>query len=163
MTPNQLYEKMDQVASATHYSPTERSEALAALLRTAYDENIPFPVLTTDSGTHPAYFVLDDENPLTIGNRFLICFTSMRKATTRGFGPDVQKAYALPRPFLNNVFNKRIIGGLVFNPEPKNCIIVPKKTLEAAIPGYHPKPEGFVEVAVSGYPRNMPEEWMEDP
>ena len=196
MTPTQLYEKMDQVANATHYSPTERSEALAALLKIAYDENIPFPVLTTDSGTHPAYFVLDNENPMTIGNRFLICFTSMRKADltlkgadttlqgadtglrkllsilwradTRGFGradtsrfgPDVQKGYALPRPFLNNVFNKRIIGGLVFNPEPKNCIVVPKRMLEAAIPGYHPKPEGFVDVEVEGYPKNMPDEWM---
>ena len=85
MTPNQLYEKMDQVANATHYSPTERSEALAALLKIAYDENIPFPVLTTDSGTHPAYFVLDDENPLTIGNRFLICFYEHEKG---GFNPE---------------------------------------------------------------------------
>ncbi|MBQ6148456.1 MAG: hypothetical protein IJI83_02805, partial [Oscillospiraceae bacterium] len=88
MTPNQLYMKMDQVASAPHYSPTERSEALAALLKIAYDENIPFPVLTTDSGTHPAYFVLDNENPMTIGNRFLICFTSMRKADLTLKGAD---------------------------------------------------------------------------
>lgn len=61
---------------------------------------------------------------------------------------------------LNNVFNKQIIGGLVFNPSPVDCILVPKKILEAAIPGYHPRPEGFIDVEVSGYPKNMPEEWI---
>lgn len=99
MTPKQLYEKMDQVAESQHYSPTERSEALASLLKVAYDGNIPIPVLLTDNGTHPVYFILDAEHPLTIGNRFLICYTSLRKGNRKGFGPDVQKGYVLPRPF----------------------------------------------------------------
>lgn len=152
MTEKQFWMKADQI-SDSHKTVDEKGEAMALLLKTAYDEKLNMVIVT--DGNHHVFMNLDDDHPNTIGNRSLLCYTSKRKAQNdlagmqRGFVWGYVSAYDI----LNNLFNKAIIGSLTFNCYNMDAIIsVTKETLMKHIPGPYPKPDGFIDVPVSGYP-----------
>ena len=47
------------------------------------------------------------------------------------------------REMLNNLFNKKSIAGLIFNPDDANKVVIPKPLLEMLMPGEKPLPEHF--------------------
>lgn len=157
MTEKQFWMKADQI-SESHKSHEEKSVLMVPLLKEAYEQNFKIPILYREGvhGQHHVYMNLDDLHPNTIGNRTLVCYTSKRKADT-----DIQAilsgagwGYVPARDLMNNMFNKAIIGSLIFNCYSLDLSVpVQKSQLMAIIPGPYPKPDGFVDVPVSGYPR----------
>ena len=152
MTDKQFWMKSDQIADSKK-TIEEKAEAMAALLKTAYDENLKMVIL--NQGDHHVYMNLDDDHPNTIGNRGLLCYTSKRKSQEDIYSTvyGLDWGYASVRDILNNFFNKAAIGHLIFNCYSiDKTIAVSKETLEKYIPGPHPIPEGFVDIPVNGYP-----------
>lgn len=152
MTDKQFWMKADQISDSKK-TFDEKAEAIASLLKTAYDENLKIIILYRD--TYQLYLNLDDDHPDTIGNRGMLCYTSKRKAQEdfRSISYGLTWGYSPVRDVLNNLFNKAAIGSLIFNCYDIHKIVaVPKHILEKYIPGPHPLPEGFVDAPVSGYP-----------
>lgn len=156
MTNKQFWMKADQIA-ASRRTQEEKADEMAALLKTAYDEDLRMIILfiEKDNRQHHAYLNLDEKHPNTIGNRCLQCYTSRQRpnedfiSKMRGW----QWGYTSTRDVINNLFNKAIIGSLIFNGySPEWIVALPKEVLEKHIPGPHPKPEGFVDVPANGYP-----------
>ena len=56
---------------------------------------------------------------------------------------------------LNNVINKRVIGGLIFNRYLSNAIIIHKTVLEKYIKGEKPLPPNYVDTPMP-YPLQYP-------
>lgn len=118
MTNKQFWMKANQIA-ASRKTQEEKAEEMAALLKTAYDEDLRMVILfiEKDNGQHHAYLNLDEKHPNTIGNRGLQCYTSRRRADedfiskVRGW----EWGYTSTRNVINNLFNKVIIGSLIFN------------------------------------------------
>lgn len=162
MTDKQFWMKADQI-SDSHKPIEEKAELMAALLKTAYDENLNMVILYREQsgGTrHHLYMNLDDEHANTIGNRSLLCYTSKRKADQdlRAKQNGLHWGYSSCQDILNNFFNKAIVGNLIFNCYSMDLIItVSKDTLLQHIPGPHPLPPDFVEApAAMGYPEIDP-------
>ncbi len=152
MTDKQFWMKADQISDSGK-TAEEKAEAMAALLKTAYDSDLKMVILTR--GNYQVYLNLDENHPNTIGNRGFLCYTSKRKSQEDAFAPfhDLDWGYAPVRDVLNNLFCKAAAGHLIFNCYAiEKTIAVSKETLEKYIPGPHPAPEGFVDVPVSGYP-----------
>ena len=152
MTDKQFWMKSDQIADSKK-TIEEKAEAMAGLLKTAYDDNLKMVIL--NQGDHHVYMNLDDDHPNTIGNRGLLCYTSKRKSQEDIYSPvyGLDWGYASVRDILNNFFNKAAIGHLIFNCYSiDKTIAVSKETLEKYITGPHPIPEGFVDIPVSGFP-----------
>lgn len=59
------------------------------------------------------------------------------------------------RDMLNSIFNKRVIGGLIFNCYLSNAIILHKTVLEGYIKGEKPLPPNFVDTPMP-YPLQYP-------
>ena len=83
-----------------------------------------------------------------VGNRYMLCYTGKNRAiydTDVSLYPENAGIYHLPvHDMLNNVFNKRTIGGLVFNRYlGDQSIIVRKSVLERLMPGEKPLPPNF--------------------
>ncbi len=144
MTEKQLWMKADQIADS-HNSDAIKCRRMALLLMQAYEENLPLVIMCKydDSGlAYHAYFNLNEDHPLLDGNRQMIFFTSKRSGKN---SPNIVTVPA--RDVLSNIFNKRVIGGLVFNPfDPTRLVAVEKAALEQLIPGEKPLPPDFVDV-----------------
>ena len=150
MTERQFWMKADQIAESRQ-PDEEKEEKMAELLKTAYDENLNLMIMT--DGEHHSYINLDNLHPNTIGNRGMLCYTSRRKAQADPFLIRFTFGRAGTRDILNNLFNKAVIGRLIFNDYlPTECVVVSKQKLMDHIPGPYPRPENFVDVPVHGYP-----------
>ena len=146
MTNRQFWMKADQIAESKNVSLV-KADMMARLLKEAYDENLNI-VIGLGGPNAQAYRSIDPIHPNTIGNRAMFCYTSKRMVSKNEWG------YSSVRDILNNLFNKEVIGFLLFNPEHEQySILVPKEALEEYNPGPHPKPPGFVDVPVSGRPQ----------
>ena len=147
MTEKQLWMKADQIAES-HAVAAIKSQRMALLLKQAYENNLPLVIMCQydeDGLAYQAYFNLDEEHPFLDGNRQMIFYTSKRA------GKRETKTVTVPaQDVLNNIFNKKIIGGLVFNPfDPRRMVAVEKSALEQLIPGEKPLPPDFVDVEYS--------------
>ncbi len=149
--------KADQI-SESHKPIGEKAEAMAALFKTTYDENLNMVILygeTEDGIRHHLYMHLDDNHPNTIGNRGMLCYTSKRKAEQdrQSIQNGLLCGPSSVQDILNNFFNKAIAGSLIFNCYSIDLIIaVDKDTLLRHISGPHLLPPDFVDVPVKGYP-----------
>ena len=66
---------------------------------------------------------------------------------------DWKWGYASVRDVLNNLFNKAVIGCLIFNCYSRvMTVVVTKEILWKYFPGPYPRPAGFVDVVAEGYP-----------
>lgn len=163
MTKKQFWMKMDQICETKRLSSSEKEERMAQVLKTAYDENLNILGVFNefeDGKAGQLYVNLDEENPLTVGNRFMLCYTCKNKAihdTHVQMYPDTAGIMEVStRDMLNNVFNKRVIGGLLFNRYlDKQAVIVKKEVLEKYIQGEKPLPPNFVDTPMP-YPLEYP-------
>ena len=152
MTDKQFWMKADQIAESRK-SNEEKVRQLAALLKTAYDENLKIVIANQED--RQVYLNLDEEHPDSIGNRCMLCYTSKRKAQEDLYitSRRMEWGYAYTRDILNNFFHKAVSGQLIFNcHEEEWIIVIPKEILMEYIPGPYPIPDGFVDVPVNGYP-----------
>ncbi len=150
MRNRELWEKLDGLASQERSN--SRDWEFMKLLKTAYDDDLKIFIscvepldLFGESGDeyiHQGYLKSD-------GNRFLICYTSSehaRRERRRGEnGGQIGWATAKAREIMNNMFNKKAVTGLVFNPEDNKMVIILKSELEQLMPGPKPKPPFFRE------------------
>ena len=162
MTNTRFWKELDQVFDSKVLTSTKQEAKMAEVLKKGYDENLNILGVFMEQEpdqVHQMYVNLDEENPLTVGNRFMLCYTSDNRAiydTHAPLYPPNAMIYELPvREMLNNVFNKRVIGGLVFNRYLNGGIIVRKTVLERYIKGDKPLPENFVDVPMP-YPLQHP-------
>ncbi|MCD8153528.1 MAG: SseB family protein [Clostridiales bacterium] len=115
------------------------------LLKGAYDNDLELIVACTyDTQASTPGRLMAKQGFLEVdGMRFLVCFTSEKRAREAKYNTDwnIMKA----RDVMNNMFNKKAIWGLVFNPNDKRMVIVLKDLLSLIMPGEKPKPEMFRE------------------
>ena len=151
MTTKQFWMKMDQVSDTKKLSLPQKEERIAELLKTAYEEELDILAICAlqDSDHVRQLYVNKDElHPSAEGNRYMLCYTGKNRAiydTDVPLYPENAGIYHLPvHDMLNNVFNKRTIGGLVFNRYlGDQSIIVRKSLLERLMPGEKPLPPNF--------------------
>ena len=75
------------------------------------------------------------------GGRYMICYTSKQNAKAFTLGDDWN--IASTKDVLNNLFNKDVIAGLLFNPYTEKMVFIPKAFLEMIMPGDKEKPEFY--------------------
>ena len=89
----------------------------------------------------------------------MLCYTGHNRAihdTHAPLYPKTALILELPtRDMLNNIFNKQVIGGLIFNRYLSNAIILHKTVLEGYIKGEKPLPPNFVDTPMP-YPLQYP-------
>ena len=162
MTTEQYWAKMDQIFDSKSLSSVQKKDELAKVLKTGYDENLDILCVcneTEEGQAHQIYVNLDEDNPLSVGNRYMLCYTGHNRAihdTHAPLYPKTALILELPtRDMLNNIFNKRVIGGLIFNRYLSNAIILHKTVLEGYIKGERPLPPNFVDTPMP-YPLQYP-------
>ncbi|MCC8152651.1 MAG: SseB family protein [Lachnospiraceae bacterium] len=123
----------------------EREMLFMNLLKDAYDNDLGLIVSCTyDTQASTPGRLMAKQGFLEVdGMRFLVCFTSEKRAREAKYNTDwnIMKA----RDVMNNMFNKKAIWGLVFNPNDERMVIVLKDLLSLIMPGEKPKPEMFKE------------------
>lgn len=142
MRNEELWAKMDELACKN--KPTILLMEFMYLIKQAYD---------MDLGLITRCFFQDSNKTIAkqayidvMGERYLMCYTSEEHAR-REQGKGGSWATLGARDVLNNMFNKDAIGGIVFNTDDlDNMIICPKPILMAIMPGNHPKPDMFEDV-----------------
>lgn len=162
MTTKQYWAKMDQIFDSKSLSAVQKKDELAKVLKTGYDESLDILCVcneTEEGQAHQIYVNLDEDNPLSVGNRYMLCYTGHNRAihdTHAPLYPKTALILELPtRDMLNNIFNKRVIGGLIFNRYLSNAIILHKTVLERYIKGEKPLPPNFVDTPMP-YPLQYP-------
>lgn len=151
MTTKQFWMKMDQVSNTKKLSLPQKEERIAELLKTAYEEDLEILTicaLMDSDHVRQLYFSKDELHPSAEGNRYMLCYTGKNRAiydTDVPLYPEDARIYHISvRDMLNNLFNKRVIGGLVFNRYlDDQSIIVRKSVLERIMPGEKPLPPNF--------------------
>ena len=162
MNTNQYWAKMDRVFDSKSLSSVQKSEELAKVLKTGYEQNLDILCVcneTEEGQAHQMYVNLDEGNPLSVGNRYMLCYTGHSRAIHDTHAPMYPKAALIleisTRDMLNNLFNKRVIGGLIFNRYLSNAIIIHKPVLERYIKGDKPLPPTFLDTPMP-YPLEYP-------
>ena len=162
MTTRQFWMKMDQVFDTKKLTPLEKEDRMAQILKIAYEENLPILGVFDEAEegiAHQMYVNLDERNHLTVGNRYMLCYTGKNRAiydTHAPLYPDTATILEVStREMLNNVFNKRVIGGLIFNRYLDSALMVRKSVLEKYIEGDKPLPPNFVDTPMP-YPLEYP-------
>lgn len=117
-----------------------RGMELAILLKMAYEDNKNLIIgcfydMIRMGQAFQAYLGTECE-------RLMVCFTSKSEAKKKPYGIEWNEAKA--RDILNNIFNKRQVVAIIFNPCSDKEMIVPIELLKEFMPGEKPKPEGFV-------------------
>ena len=171
MTAKQYWAKMDQIFDSKSLSPVQKIDEFAKVLKTGYDENLDILCVcneTKEGQAHQMYVNLDEDKPLSVGNRYMLCYTGHSRAihdTHAPLYPRTALILELPtRDMLNNVFNKRVIGGLIFNRYLSNAIILHKAVLEGYIKGEKPLPPNYVDTPMPyplQYPRDITPEMLD--
>ena len=129
MTDRQFWAKLDT------FSKNNKDDILrlCKLIRQGYKEDLTMicGVLHTAPDTvHQLYINIDESNPMTPGNRLMLCFTSMSMARSNKML--TEPVETLPVRFVvDNALNKAVIGGLVFNHHDEERIMICPKELLA--------------------------------
>ena len=134
MTTKQFWEKIDKLASQP--CSVARDMEFMVMLKQAYEENLGVIIGCFSKPGYPdmvfqSYMEVD-------GMRFMMCYTSKMHANNEWRGGKWEQVQL--RDIMNNMFNKSVIGGLVFNPENENMVIVPKELCQEFMPGEKPLP-----------------------
>lgn len=128
MTDRQFWAKLDEI------SRKKKDDILAVckLIRKAYDEDLSIIcgcIHTTPDVVHQLYKNIDESNPDQPGNRFMLCYTSMRIACKDDMLTEPVERL-LVRAVVDNALNKKVIGGLVFNHHDADRVMIcPKEFL----------------------------------
>lgn len=139
MTDEELWKQMENLANQE--KSLEREMKFMLLLKEAYDMDmklimacVPDPVMSNMA--RQGYMEVD-------GKRFLVCFSSKQRAKTASYNTtwDIGSA----RELMNNMFNKKSVAGMVFNPNDEKMVILFKDLLLMIMPGEKPKPIFFRE------------------
>ena len=136
MTEKQLWMKMDQVAESKKYDAVERCKEMALLIVRAYfeDQNFYLGYKETDEGQMKPVGVMfkfreDDQGEVTLP----ACFSSPRMAKTAP--SDMIALKTKVRGFLNELFKKQFIPGIVVNPYSNlSKVVIPRSVFEKMIP-----------------------------
>lgn len=129
MNKKELWRKLD--AAIDNPNVMMAAMEMTALLKQAYVENISILAQVYYSTDMPgmgfqAYIGSQTE-------RFMICYSSKEQAKKESRGGDWAELNA--KDILNNLFQKSVIAGLVFNSADENrMLIVPKELLQEMIP-----------------------------
>ena len=139
MTDEELWKQMENLANQE--KSLEREMRFMLLLKEAYDMDmklimacVPEPVMSNMA--RQGYMEVD-------GKRFLVCFSSKQRAKTASYNTTWDIASA--RELMNNMFNKKSVAGMVFNPNDEKMVIIFKDLLLMIMPGEKPKPRFFRE------------------
>ena len=129
MTDRQFWAKLDEISRKNNNDTL----AVCKLIRKAYDEDrslICGCIHTGPGIVNQLYKNIYENDPNLPGNRYMLCYTSMRLAYSDDMlNEPVEK---LPvRAVVDNALNKKVIGGLVFNHHIADRIMIcPKEFLE---------------------------------
>lgn len=129
MNKKELWRKLD--AAIDNPNKMMAAMEMTALLKQAYVDNISILAQVYYSADMPgmgfqAYLGSQTE-------RFMICYSSKEQAKKENRGGDWAELSA--KDILNNLLNKPVIAGLVFNSADENrMLIVPKELLQEMIP-----------------------------
>ena len=83
MTAKQYWAKMDQIFDSKSLSPVQKIDEFAKVLKTGYDENLDILCVcneTKEGQAHQMYVNLDEDKPLSVGNRYMLCYTGHSRA-----------------------------------------------------------------------------------
>lgn len=138
MTDKELWRRMEQ--ESENPDLLEKSMKFMLLLKTAYEKDMKLVIACTNTPGMPGmaqqgYIDVD-------GKRMLACYTS--KSLAQHQSNHMQWNIAKARDVMNNMFNKPVIAGMVFNPgEEEKMVVIFKNLLEPLIPGEKVKPPHF--------------------
>lgn len=139
MTDEEFWKQMENLANQE--KSLEREMRFMLLLKEAYDMDrklimacVPEPVMSNMA--RQGYMEVD-------GKRFLVCFSSKQRAEMASYNTawDIGSA----RELMNNMFNKKSVAGMVFNPNDEKMVILFKELQLMIMPGEKPKPSFFRE------------------
>ncbi len=139
VTDEELWKQMKNLANQE--KSLEREMRFMLLLKEAYDRDmklimacIPDPVMPNMA--RQGYMAVD-------GKRFLVCFSRKQRAKTASYNTtwDIGSA----RELMNNMFNKKSVSGMVFNPNDEKMVIIFKDLLLMLMTGEKSKPRLFQE------------------
>lgn len=139
ITNNGLWRQMESLASEE--PSLEREMKFMLLLKKAYDDNLNLIIACM---YNPTMLGMAQQGYMEVmGKRMLVCYTSKQraKAATYNITWDIARA----KDIMNNMFNKKSIVGMVFNPNDEKMVIVFKDLLVPIMPGEKPKPEFYRE------------------
>lgn len=83
MNINQYWAKMDRVFDSKSLSSVQKSEELAKVLKIGYEQNLDILCVcneTEEGQAHQMYVNLDEGHPLSVGNRYMLCYTGHSRA-----------------------------------------------------------------------------------
>ena len=128
MTEKQFWTKLERLSG--------RKESMleaVRLIRQAYDENLNVICGVKHKGKdtyNQLYVNIIEEQPNSENNRYMLCYTSWNMASSDPLLSE--PCETLPIRFVvDNMINKPVIGGIVFNRHSQNKnIIVPKQLLD---------------------------------
>lgn len=141
MSSKILWKKLNDLANS---GEDNREEQACQLLAEAYKENDHMIVSCVFQRINGQLYA--NQTYLPLGpRRLLVCYTSEKKARNDHWQIKTGWDEIPVRNVLNNMFNKDVIAGLIFNPHDDNPIMIFKTDMEKLLPGNHPKPAGYRE------------------
>lgn len=141
MSSKILWKKLTDLANS---GVDNREEQVCQLLAEAYKENDNMIVSCVFQRINGQLYA--NQTYLPLGpKRFLVCYTSEKKGRNDHWQIKTVWDEIPVRNVLNNMFNKDVIAGLIFNPHDANPIIIFKTKMKELLPGSHPKPAGYRE------------------
>lgn len=124
-----IEDQMKRMSEFMYWLAEAYDEDLEVLISCFYDERMP---------GYAKQGYMDVE-----GKRFLVCYTSKERARAGKFNGNWDIARL--RAVMNNMFNKDVIIGMVFNPGDEAMTLVFKEAMELLLPGEKEKPRFFKE------------------
>ncbi len=147
MRNRELWKRMDELADQVHSE--SRDLEFIKLLKTAYDEDMGLIMacIRTPNTAREGYSAFINQAYIeSDGEKFMICYTSSEHAkreTRRADKFKIGWVTMRARDVMNNMFNQKDAGALIFNPENEKMVIIFKSDLEQIMPGPKPKPPLF--------------------
>ena len=143
LTNERLWKKLDKASDIKDIA--KRTNEMILLLKQGYEQNLDVLVFgSVMNGDHFHQAYSDTEE-----GRLMMCYTTkahaMKEHRRIAEGGLMMCREISIWEMLNNVFNKKSIFGLVFNPEDENMVIIPKMIMEIYMPGEKPFYEFFSE------------------
>lgn len=139
MTDKELWGEMEALANEER--SFQREMKFMLLLKEAYDNDRDLIMACIYDPEMPG--MAGQAYMDVMGKRMLVCFTSEQRAEEADYNVDWDVARA--RDLMNNMFHKKSILGMVFNPNDEKMIIILKDLLLPIMPGEKPKPEFYRE------------------
>ena len=137
MTEKQFWMKMEQLTQKRRKTGVMGEAAIT--LREAYQENLRVIAAVRHNPEDPSvcyqlYVGMKEEKPEPANNRFLICYSSWDRAKKDPLLPEGCELLSV-RDVIDNMNNKPVIGGLVFNRNDGDDSIIIPKALFSDTPG----------------------------